>query len=327
MKTNTSNEGIQNKIYQSITSTMIELLEGIKDNPQRWERPWIISENGKGAHNAQSKRPYSGINQLILSYLCLKYDYQFNRWLTFKQVSDLGGKVKKGEKSTMIMFSKMLVRKEINDLIEEDHQEQEISIRRKFMLTYYNVFNVSQCEGLDPNFYIPYVKAETDIHIIDLAENIIKNCNAKIQYCEQNEAFYSGSLDLINLPLRSQFKSVASFYQTVFHEIGHWTGHPDRLNRKLFNLFGSVDYAREELTAEMCSIFVNSLCGIDIIIKNSAVYIDDWLQVLKNDNKAFLRSTMQAQTAANYILQLSGMDYLRQQVTEDVAETENLIAA
>ena len=90
---------ISGKIYQTLTQTMIELLQSLKSNPERWERPWIISENGQGAHNALTKRTYSGINQIFLSYLCIKYNYQFNRWLTFRQVQELGGSIKKGSKS------------------------------------------------------------------------------------------------------------------------------------------------------------------------------------------------------------------------------------
>jgi antirestriction protein ArdC len=295
---------------------MIEFLESLKQNPQRWESPWILSENGLGAHNAQSKRSYSGLNQLILSYLCLKSGYQFNRWLTFNQVKNSGGRVKKGERSTMIVFSKVLNKVEINET-SNDEEAAEISVSRKFILTYYNVFNVAQCEGLEDSFYLPYTKVARDFNTIDVAEDLIKNCNVKIQYSEQGEAFYTGTLDLITLPLRSKFKSVEGFYHIVFHEVGHWTGHADRLNRKLFNRFGSPDYAREELTAEMCSVFINFLCGIDVKIKNSACYIESWLKALRDDKTAFLRSTMQAQTAASFILREAGMEYLKQQQMEE----------
>jgi len=305
-----------NNIYDRITNTMIEFLESLKTTPQRWERPWILSENGLGAHNAQTKRSYSGVNQLILSYLCLKFNYPFNRWLTFNQVQNLGGKVKRGEKSTIIVFSKVLNKVEVNSP-ENDEQASEISVSRKFILTYYNVFNISQCEGLGDGFYLPYIKTVSEFNTIDTAEDLIKNCKAKIQYSEMGEAFYSPANDFINLPLRSQFKSVEGFYHTVFHEAGHWTGHPDRLNRKLFNRFGSADYAREELTAEMCSVFINFLCGIEVKIKNSACYIESWLKAIKDDKTAFLRSTMQAQTAASYILRVSGMEYLKAQPQEE----------
>lgn len=93
-----------NNIYDRITSTMIEFLESLKINPQRWERPWILSENGLGAHNAQTKRSYSGVNQLILSYLCLKFGYQFNRWLTFNQVQNLGVRLN-GARNQQLLFS------------------------------------------------------------------------------------------------------------------------------------------------------------------------------------------------------------------------------
>lgn len=316
--------GKSSKIYDTISQTMIELLESLKTDPERWERPWILSENGLGAHNAQTKRHYSGINQIYLSYLCLRNNYQFNRWLTFKQVHELGGRVKKDEKASIVVFSKKILLTE--DHSNETQQETEIKTRTRFLLNYYNVFNVDQCEGIGEGFYIPYAK-EIDFNPIDPAEDIIKNCGAVINYSEQEKAFYTGGLDIISLPLRKQFKSVNGFYQTVFHELGHWTGHKDRLNRKLFNMFGSEDYAREELTAEMCSVFINSLCGIDVKIKQSAAYIDSWLQAIINDKTAFIRSTMQAQTAANFILERSRMEHLKQQPQEEKQLEPETIAA
>jgi putative DNA primase/helicase len=324
--------GKSSKIYDTISQTMIELLESLKTNPERWERPWILSENGLGAHNAQTKRHYSGINQIYLSYLCLRNNYSFNRWLTFKQVHDLGGRVKKDQRAAIIVFSKKIqllenqTGKKQNET-EEERGEETLKPRIKFMLNYYNVFNVDQCEGIGEGFSLPYDKTDLEFNPIDSAEEIIKNSGAVINYSEQEKAFYTGGLDLISLPLRKQFKSVTGFYQTVFHELGHWTGHRDRLNRKLFNMFGSEDYAREELTAEMCSVFVNSLCGIDVKIKQSAAYIESWLMAIKEDKTAFIRSTMQAQTAANYILERSGMEHLKHQPQEEKQPEPETVAA
>ncbi|MBN1183693.1 MAG: DUF1738 domain-containing protein [Bacteroidales bacterium] len=319
-----------NKIYDTITNAMIELLESLKTNPERWEKPWILSENGSGAHNAISKRSYSGVNQLFLSYLCLNHNYKFNRWLTFNQVHDLGGKVKKDEKASIIVFTKKILineTEESKNLAEEGSTVESSKTRYKFLLNYYNVFNVDQCEGIGEAFYLPYTKEIEELHPVEVNEEIIRKCGADIQFSEQDKAFYTLGLDIISMPLRSQFKSVSGFYQTIFHETGHWTGHPSRLNRKLFNMFGSEDYAREELTAELCSVFINSLSGIDIQIKQSASYIDSWLKAIKIDKTAFIRSAMQAQTAANYILERSGMQYLKNQPQEEVKAEPETVAA
>lgn len=318
-KSNFSNQGTgskSSKIYDTLSQAMIELLESLKTNPERWERPWILSENGLGAHNAQTLRQYSGLNQIYLSYLCTKHGYTFNRWLTFNQVHALGGRVKKDQKSSIIVFSKRLEPTPQGDTTQDDTQPlegQAEKVRSRFILTYYNVFNVTQCEGIGEGFYSPYDKAQLDFSPVDTAEGIINGSGAVINYSEQPEAYYTGGLDVICMPLRSQFKSETGFYQTLFHELGHWSGHRDRLNRKLFNMFGSEDYAREELTAEMCSVFVNSLCGIEIKIRQSAAYIESWLRAIREDKTAFVRSTMQAQTAANYILERSGMQHLKNQ--------------
>ena len=324
MKNNSfSKTGVQNKsnkIYDTITDTMIDFIESLKTNPTRWEQPWIKTENGLGAHNALSKRPYSGLNQLYLSYLCLKKEFPYNRWLTFKQVQDLGGRIIEGSKSALIIFLKQ-IEEENKDSTEPLSNQTELenkSVKTRLLLSYYNVFNVSQIEGLNDSLISPYPISESfEFRSHELAEQLMGKSGVKIEFSQQDEAYYTEKSDLISLPLRSQFKTTIGFYHTVFHEIGHWTGNPLRLNRKLFNLFGTEDYAREELTAEMCSVFVNSLCGIEIQIKNSAAYLDSWLGVLKKDKTAFIRSTMQAQTAANYILKQSGMEHLKQPLLEE----------
>ncbi|NJK95893.1 MAG: hypothetical protein HC905_14160 [Bacteroidales bacterium] len=225
----------------------------------------------------------------------------------------------------MKRFQSIVKGNEDQDKIEEG-EETKSSYKSKFYLTYYNVFNVSQCEGLDSNFFVPY-KVESNFWPIDNAEDIMSSCGANINFSDQDKAFYSPIRDFISLPQRKQFKNITGFYHTVFHEVGHWTGHPERLNRKLFNMFGTPDYAREELTAEMSSVFVCSLCGIDVKLKNSAAYIDNWLSVIRNDKTAFVRASMQAQTAANYILDCAEMQHLKRQPEEEKKEEKEQAAA
>ena len=313
--------GGQNKstmIYDTITATMIDLLESLKTNPSHWERPWIKTENGIGAHNAQSKRTYSGLNQIILSHLCLAKGYEFNRWLTFNQVIELGGRVREGAKATPIVFFKHIKTQNETDTSDQKEVVWEDKTKAKFFLTYYNVFNVADTYGLEEAFYVPETPPEIyEIEKIKEAEQIIESCGAIIKFMQQDEAFYIAEQDMIFMPLQIQFLTTSDFYHVLFHEIGHWSGHPQRLNRKLFNLFGSEDYAKEELTAEMCSVFLTFYCKIEIKLKNSAAYIDNWLQVLRKDKRAFILSIMQAQKATNYILKQSGMEHLKHQLQEE----------
>jgi antirestriction protein ArdC len=303
-------------IYEELTNQMIEILESLKNDKSKWEKPWILAENGLGAHNAYSKHGYSGINQILLSYICSKRGYALNRWLTFKQISDLGGKVKKGERSTMVVFSKMLTFSKRNDGLGDSPEEtpiednnEKLGVFRKFYLRYYNVFNVAQAEGLGNAFYEPYpLKEEKEVFEANvLGDTIINKSNADIIYIEGNEAFYRPGTDSIQLPLISQFRSPDMFYGVAFHELGHWTGHPNRLKRKLHNWFGTEDYAREELTAEMCAVFLCNHIGIERLMKHSGKYLNSWLKAIRDDKTAFVKATMQAQTAANYLLTLAGM--------------------
>lgn len=299
----------QNQIYQNITNQIIEILEDLKIHPERWEKPWIISEGHKGAHNALTNYVYRSFNQIFLSYLCVKNNYEFNRWLTFKQISELGGRIKKGEHSTTIFYSKYIKNKKAGEEETEETEEPVNPYSYHFFMTYYLVFNVAQTEGLPSKFYLPGPDENKIISDVvepnQKADLIINDCGVKINFHEGDQAYYTN--DYIVLPLKSQFRTSDYFYSTIFHEIGHSTGHPSRLNRKLFNMFGTPDYAREELTAEMTNAFICNFIGINNTIRNSAKYLDGWLSMFKQDNKVFPRAVMQAQTAADYLLKRAGL--------------------
>lgn len=257
----------QSAIYQEITDLMISILKDLKENPELYQRPWIVSENQLGAHNAITKYKYRSFNQLFLSYKCVRYNYSLNRWLTFKQVNKLGGKIKKGEHCSIIYFSSYIEDK--NKTEKEESQEETSSKSYHFYLTYYTVFNVAQTEGLPEVYYKPYTAEKPELMPNQMASLIVENCGAYVHYLEGAKAFYRPSEDKIVLPLKSQFRQTDGYYCVLFHEIGHSTGHPERLNRKLFNFFGTEDYAREELTAEMASVFICNHIGISKTMRES----------------------------------------------------------
>jgi len=293
-------------LYEILTNQMIEILESGLTDSKNWEKPWLVSDDSRlGAHNAANKHQYSILNGLYLSYLCREKNYPLNRWLSFKQISTLGGKVKKDEKASMVVFSKNLI------FSENAGKEEETTIR-KFFLRYYNVFNVSQTEGLPSKFYEPYTK-EININTVEMGENILTASKANIKHLAIDEAYYSPAKDEICLPLTNHFISTEHFYNTAFHELCHWSGNENRLNRQLFNKFASPEYAREELTAEMGAVYLCSFIGLDIQIINSAQYIHSWLKLLKEDKTAFPKAAMQAQTAANYILTLAGLKTIQEE--------------
>ena len=300
-----------NEIYQSVTDTIIELLED--HQAHNFTRPWILmGQDGDFARNPSTGKYYRGINQLLLSSMLLKQKYLNNTWMTFKQVSNLGGKVRKGEKSTPIVFYKTVYLGEDKKHVPlskaklmSEQERKKNGIKAIPVLKLYRVFNVtSQTEGLDPKYY--ETKSQDPLQDFikdDRAEDLIQATGADIEIVESNRAYYDPMADKIRLPLREQFRGQTEpFYSTALHELGHWTGHPTRLNRKGGKVFGDTDYAKEELVAELTSAFCCAALGFSKTISSNAAYIQSWLGALKQDNKAVVRAANQAQKAADYIL-------------------------
>jgi len=276
-------------VYELVTNRIIEQLE---NNIIPWEKPW----NGTidGAFNRVSKKPYSILNQMLL-----KYDGEY---ASFKQWKDLGGHIRKGEKSEMVVFWKMYPIKEKQD----DGTE---IIKTIPLLKYINVFHISQVDGVEPLKQ----KVIHDIEPIDKAEKILNDYwnreNITIEHVKGDKAFYSPMFDKIQLPLFEQFKQSEEYYSTAFHESIHSTMKTSRCNRqedrkgKVVS-FGSEEYSKEELVAEVGSAQLMNMVGIETTksFRNSTAYIQSWLKVLRNDNKFIVSASSKAEKAVNYIL-------------------------
>lgn len=279
------------KTYDVINSRIMELLES---GTVPWRKPWNAQSNYP--KNLVSGKKYQGINVFMLS--CQEYSSPW--WLTFKQVQDKGGHVVKGSKSTPIVFYKWIERKDnVEGADSEDSKNGKIPLLR-----YYNVFNVEQTEGVkvpEPeethNHFDPIVRAEEIVASMPLCPDIRHG---------GNRAYYSPSLDYIQLPPQHTFDSIEEYYNTMFHELSHATGHINRLGRKSIleaSYFGSHEYSKEELVAEMGAAFLCGHCDIEQkTIENSAAYIQGWLRALKNDKTLLIQAAAQAQKASNFIL-------------------------
>jgi antirestriction protein ArdC len=273
-------------IYEEITNRIIEQLE---NGTIPWHRPWSGVANG--AYNRVSKKPYSLLNQMLL-----KHDGEY---ATYKQWSDLGGKVKKGEKSEIVVFWKIL---QVDEVVNGKTEKKSIPL-----LKYINVFHVSQVDGVEPKTsklieHEPIEEAEKIKTDYAIRENI------EINEVVSNDAFYSPVKDYIQVPCKEQYEDIMEFYSTLFHEMIHSTGHKDRLKRLdcgvQFASFGSEDYSKEELVAEIGSAFLMNHIGIETTktLKNSVAYIQSWLKVLKNDSRFIVSASSKAEKAMKYIL-------------------------
>jgi len=276
-------------VYQVINSRIMELLES---GTVPWRKTWNAQSNYP--KNLVSGKKYQGVNVFLLA--CQQYSSPW--FLTFKQCQDKGGHVIKGSKSCPVIFWKML------DKNNKDPDEETTSNGKAFILKYYSVFNIEQTEGITS---LPEPE-ETHNHFdpITKAEEIIANMPLlpEIKY-GGNRAYYSPSLDYVQLSHQHTFDTIESFYDTLFHELSHSTGHSKRLGRKGVtepSYFGSHEYSKEELIAQMSASFLCGHAGIETTIENSAAYIQGWLKALKNDKTLLIQSGGMAQKASDYIL-------------------------
>lgn len=275
-------------IYAEITARIIDQMEnGIIP----WQKPW--DANGKAISHATGKA-YSLLNQMLLG--------RPGEYLTFKQCQQAGGRVRKGEKSSMVVFWKWIEQED-----EETGEKKEVPFLR-----YYNVFHIDQCEGISAKHNQETTfpdGADTLATAQDIIYDYLSREGVKMTHTEGDQAFYRPATDEVVLPIRKQFISTAEYYSTVFHELTHSTGHPSRLNRLTRpSFFGTEDYSKEELVAEIgASALVNHVgLETDHSIRNNAAYIQNWLQVLKDDKRFIVSASGKAEKAVNLILGSAG---------------------
>jgi antirestriction protein ArdC len=276
-------------VYQLVTDRIISLLE-------RGTIPWRKTRSaGSGMpRNLVSKKEYRGINVFLLAAMPYSSPY----WLTYKQATDLGGHVKRGEKSTPVIFWKLL------DKHNQDQDDDKTSGKIP-MLRQYHVFSAEQCEGIT----IPPDPEETvnPFTPIERAEQIVAGYKGKPGvHHGGNRTFYRVTEDRVQMPHEHTFNTSADYYHVLFHELSHSTGAKHRLARKEVverNEFGSDDYSHEEICADLSASMLSAVAGIsNETIEMSASYINGWLSVLKQDKKAVVIAAARAQAAVDHIL-------------------------
>lgn len=263
--------------YQIITDSILKSLES--DSPA-WVRPWSTSS---APHNAVSHKNYNGINRLILGMS----EHTSTGWLTYKQAQDAGGQVRKGETGTTVILFKPIKITENNETIKS------IPLMRAF-----SVFNVDQIDNLELKIDVrPAVEFTSN----EMADKLLSQ--ATIEHGGDRACFIP-SIDKINMPVKTDFKSTSDYYATALHELTHWSGHPSRLDRVKGNKFGDESYAFEELVAELGASFLCSDCSIDGKLQHEN-YIASWIRVLKSDKKAIFNASSQARKSCEFLNQRS----------------------
>ncbi|HLF53532.1 ArdC family protein [Flavobacterium sp.] len=312
-----------NEVYQMITDKVLKMIAvaNKKDYKRKWEvKGYTIP------FNFVSKKRYRGINNIMLTEMDI-LDNPF--FLTFAQVQQLKGKVKKGTQGYEVVYfsniyeahntdktkktSSFDIKKVMDFATENDIKHSEIS--RFPLLKYYNVFNGADIEGIDfdlDNFKIGFVQNDVvanQKNKLPIPEAVIKNYPAKQPKIEfgGSKAFYSPDSDLVKLPVVEKFETIQDYYRTMFHELSHSTGHKSRLDRLESTDHQTSQYAFEELTAEIGAIFLSAESGIVWHSnKNHAGYLKGWNEALteiENDNKFVMKAATQAQKTADFVLQ------------------------
>lgn len=269
-------------LYQTVTD---KIIASIEQGTLPWVKPWkgdTRTGNASLPFNAVSGKNYRGVNLMLLSLAGMS-DFTSNAYVTYKQAQKLGGNVKKGETGYIVVFWSIVEKKDSNG--------EKTNIP---MLRYSTVFNVDQCEGIDPSKIkspiVPEVKSTSALQLAELN-------GAKVNH-GGDKAFYAPLFDQITMPHQDQFKSEDDYNATLFHELTHWTGHKSRCNRDFANRFGSEAYAFEELVAEMGAAMLCANAGIEYTTQHTA-YIAGWLKVLKDDKRAIFTASKQAMLAVD----------------------------
>ena len=276
-------------IYQMVTDRIIAQLEsGIIP----WKKPWTgVSPLNGGAFNRVTKKSYSILNQMLLG--------EGGEYATFKQWSALGGKIRKGEKQKIVVFWK-IIHKEVED---KEGNKKIVGIP---FLQYYGVFHISQVDGVEPLNKDELKDVDPIPEADEIIDSYVKREGIKFQEIASNEAYYSPLDDRVVVPMKSQFQNANEFYSTAFHELTHSTGHKTRLDRIHVGVaaFGSEEYSKEELVAELGAAGMLNLLGIEIpeTFKNSTAYIQSWIKALRNDKKMIVMASSKAEKAIAYIL-------------------------
>ena len=277
-----------------------KLIKQLEEGTAPWQRPWNPGESGAFLpYNPVTGNRYKGINSIYL----LSQNYDDQRWMTYKQATEAGAQVRKGEKGTGVQYWKFT-----EEHIEKDGDGKpvldgegnpvkvvvQLERPRGFFAT---VFNGEQIDGLPP-----IQKQEHTWNPIERAEGILTASGADIHHNGGSRAFYRPLTDSIHLPDKGQFPTAENYYGTALHELGHWSGHKDRLNRDLVHPFGSEGYAKEELRAEIASMILGDELGIGHDPSQHAAYVGSWIKALKNDPMEIFRAAADAEKIQNYVL-------------------------
>ena len=287
---------------QEVTDRIVAILEkGVAPS----QKPWSQGEaSGAIPFNPTTDRSCRGGNAIHLMATALNRDYSDPRWMTYKQAADRGWQVRRGEKGSQIEFWDVKPTRDSESGMPHDSQiDRGHNRETRLIHRVYTVFNASQIDGVPAH----EPRQRTPFEVVQSGEKILENSGAKIRHDQANRAFYNRSSDTIHLPSNETFKDASGYYGTALHELAHWSGHPSRLNRPTLNesyRFGDPNYAKEELRAELASVFLAAERGIPHDPEQHAAYVGSWIKALREDKNEIFRAAHDASLASDFLLSL-----------------------
>jgi antirestriction protein ArdC len=274
-----------------------QLIAAMESGEMKWRRPWNQARCRQ--QNLITGHRYTGSNLALTEIISASYGWQ-SLWLTFANARTNGLTVEKGSKATYLL-KPVTVKTET---VDDDGNVVKAGFTTFSAFAVFNASQITPCEKLDQliekalNANGQQLLAEPER--LQKAEDLLTEWPVQPQF-GGDKACYNPAADQIHLPLRKQFHSAESLYSTWAHEVIHSTGHKDRLDRKLSTYFGSADYAKEELIAELGSVLLCSQMEIGYEVESHASYLQNWVEILKEEPRFVLQALGQARRAADLV--------------------------
>lgn len=302
-------EPVKRDFRREVTDRIITMLEtGVAP----WQKPWDPADASlEMPMNPTTGKAYRGGNAIHLMAEGLQRGFGDPRWMTYRQAAALGWQVRKGEKGTHIEFWEVKATADTRsktiparDGYEHQPADEPDQMRgNRLIHRVYTVFNAKQIEGIPERTS----RQRSEFKVVEAGERILENSGATILHDQVDQAFYNRLADSIHLPPKHAFQNAAGYYGTALHELAHWSGHPSRLNRATLNesyRFGDISYAKEELRAELASVFLAAERGIPHDPEQHAAYVSSWINVFRQDKNEIFRAAHDASRAADFLLAL-----------------------
>lgn len=310
-----------NRMREEMINSFIDCL---KKDTIPWHRSWSATER---PYNAVTNTAYHGANSLWLSYNQFAREFEDPRWCTFKQAQTQGWKIKPGSKGTRVEFWSLYDTEEKRKLTQREAKQlsdeltlEEFKNRVKPISNVYTVFNGEQIDGI-PKYEEKTYELNTE-ELLQKRDTLLKNMN--VDFSEGGDkAFYNPSRDRITLPEMNKFETEYDYMATLLHEAGHATGHISRLNRDMTGVFGSPEYAKEELRAEIASAFTAQELGLDYEqnehMENHEAYVQNWIDVLENEPNELFAAIKDAEKISDYLIEKGEFGLEKPEMSKDAS--------